>query len=611
MCGIVGYLGKEDALPFLLEGLRRLEYRGYDSAGVAVMGSDKPAVVRVAGKVAALEQKVRNGGLSGMVGIAHTRWATHGEPTEENAHPHRDCTGEVTVVHNGIIENYRELAASLAETGHKFQSETDTEVIAHLMEEEMGRGSDLPTAVAKTLKKLHGTYGLAVIAARAPETIVAARLGSPLVIGLGQNGNFFVASDVSALIRHTRDVIYLQDHELAVITPSGCRVMNAGLQVVGKEIERVDWDAGAAEKAGFAHYLLKEINDQPDALRNVLRGRMDPGAGDAHLGGLRDVADRLATIDRLVIVACGAAYDAGLVGEYMIEEYAGIPVEVELASEFRYRKPVLDDRTAVLFISQSGETADTLAALKEVKRKRVLALGLVNVVGSSIARETDAGVYIHAGPEISVTTTKAFMNQLGALALIAVTLGRQRNLSYVMGRRILEELGRIPDAIAALLSQSNAVRAVADRFVSITNALFIGRKYNYPIALEEALKFKEITYAHAEGYAAGEMKHGPIALIDENFLAVAIAPQDSVYEKVMSNLHEIKARRGKVIAVATEGDAEIRRVADEVFYIPKTLEMLTPLLSVVPLQLFAYWSAVVRGRDVDQPRNLAKSVTVE
>ncbi len=611
MCGIVGYVGNNQAQSILLDGLRRLEYRGYDSAGIAVIDGVAVQCLKKKGKVSVLEEACAEHPLAGTTGIAHTRWATHGVPSDENAHPHWDCQKRIFVAHNGIIENAKQLREDLTARGHVFSSQTDTEVMSHLIEEAQKEHEKLEQAVAAALQLVTGAYGLAILSAAEPKKIVAARLGSPLVVGVIGLGEYVVASDVSAILRHTRDVIYLQDREMAVLEPGGHRILSQDREVVGRSTERVEWDAENMEKGGYEHYLLKEIFEQPEALENAIRGRMEIKAGDAHLGGIHDVADRLAQMKRLIIVACGGAAYAGRVGEYMIEEYAGIPVEVELASEFRYRKPVLDEQTAVLFISQSGETADTLAALKEVKRKRILTLGLVNVVGSSIARETDAGIYIHAGPEISVTTTKAFMNQLGILVLLAVFLGRQRSMSFVMGQRILEELAQIPDKIRLILKKADEVKRIAKEFSDMTDALYLGRKYNLPIALEEALKLKEIAYVHAEGYGAGEMKHGPIALIDEHFPAIAIVPDDSVYEKNISNLQEVKARRGRIFAIATEGDTEITSIADHVFTIPKTLEILTPLLSVVPLQLFAYYSALLRGRDVDQPRNLAKSVTVE
>lgn len=611
MCGIIGYIGQSEAKPVLLDGLRRMEYRGYDSAGIAVINHAGVELMKRQGKIAALEAALQPLSMQGKVGIAHTRWATHGEPSDANAHPHADCTNTFFLAHNGIIENAGALRAELIAGGHAFSSETDTEALVHLLEDAAKIHGTLEDALSHALQRIRGTYGIAAVSAREPEKIVAARLGSPLVLGVVGQGEYVVASDAAAILRHTREVIYLNDHEMAVLTKEGYRILTPDHCEVARGTERIEWDAGAAEKGGFPHFLLKEICEQPEVLQNAIRGRMDAKAGDAHLGGIRDVSDALSKIRRLIIVGCGAAFYAGRVGEYMIEEYAGVPVEVELASEFRYRKPVLDSETAVLFISQSGETADTLAALKEVKRKGVLTLGLVNVVGSSIARETDAGIYIHAGPEVSVTTTKAFVNQMAILTLLAVFLGRQRAMSYVMGARILEALSVIPGQMRAILEGADAIRAVAERYADMKNALFLGRKYNLPIALEEALKLKEIAYVHAEGYGAGEMKHGPIALIDSAFPVVAIAPRDSVYEKTASNLQEVRARGGKIIAVATEGDAEMLGLADEVLYIPKTLEMLTPLLSVVPLQLFAYFSAVVRGCDVDQPRNLAKSVTVE
>jgi glucosamine--fructose-6-phosphate aminotransferase (isomerizing) len=611
MCGIIGYVGKKQAQGILVDGLKRMEYRGYDSAGIAVMERDGIACIKKQGKISKLEQALRGKNFKATVGIGHTRWATHGIPSDRNAHPHSDCEEKIFIVHNGIIENSKDLRKKLAKKGHTFRSDTDSELVAHLIEDSYKKHNKLEQAVAHALKQVTGTYGLAIMSDREPEKIVAARLGSPLVIGVTHDGEYIVASDVAAILRHTREVVYMEDHEMAVLEPRGYRIMSATEKDIGRGTERVEWDIAQVEKNGFDHFLLKEIFEQPEVLSNAIQGRMDIEAGDAHLGGIQDVAKRLAKIQRIIIVACGAAYYAGLVGKQMIEEYAGIPVEVAIGSEFRYSKAVLDDKTAAIFISQSGETADTLGALKEVKKKGILSLGIVNVVGSSIARDSDAGVYIHAGPEISVSTTKAFMNQMGILALLTVFLGRQRSMSYVTGRRILEELNKIPKKIELILKQKDAIKKVARKYKNMTNALVLGRKYNLPVALEEALKLKEISYVHAEAYSAGEMKHGPIALIDKNFPVITITPKDSVYEKSISNLQEIKARKGRIIAVATEGDKHIKELADDVLYIPKTLEMFNPLLSVVPLQLFAYYSALLRGHDVDQPRNLAKSVTVE
>lgn len=609
MCGIVGYIGKKEALPILMDGLKRLEYRGYDSAGFSVADGDKITSVKAVGKVVQLENKVNGRKIAGCAGIAHTRWATHGKPSEKNAHPHCDCGKKIFLVHNGIVENYKELKADLEKIGHKFSSETDTEILAHLIEE-YAKQVPWEEAVWRTLAHIEGTYGIAVIKENDPGKMIVARNGSPLVLGILEDG-FIVASDIAPIVRHTDRVVYLEDGEMAEITAEKYEVINFKRKKVDKEISKIDWTVEEAEKKGYPHFMLKEIMEQPEAIENSIRGRLVVGEGIAKLGGLRDAAERARHLKRIVIVSCGTSYYAGLVGKYMFEEYAGIRTDVEHASEFRYRKPLLDEETAVLAISQSGETADTLAAIREAKNKGALTLGIVNVVGSTIARETDAGVYNHAGPEIGVASTKAFTSQLSILALFTLFLGRQRDMSFVMGKRIAEELDQIPALMKTILKQSEEIKKVAKKYASFANFFFLGRKYNYPIAMEGALKLKEISYVHAEGYPFGEMKHGPIALIDKNLPTVAIATRDSVFEKTMSGIQEVKARSGKVIAIATQGDKEVKKIADDVIYIPKTLEMLTPLLSVVPLQIFAYHFAVEKGLDVDKPRNLAKSVTVE
>ncbi|TAK97036.1 glutamine--fructose-6-phosphate transaminase (isomerizing) [Patescibacteria group bacterium] len=614
MCGIIGYIGKQNAAPILIEGLKRLEYRGYDSAGLAIVsqvgGKNGSSIVAVksVGRVANLENKVSEQ-LEGVVGIAHTRWATHGKPCDRNSHPHSDCNGKIWLAHNGIIENYQELKDILIRKKHVFKSETDSEVIAHLIEE-FGKKYDFKKSVLESLKLLRGTYGLAIIHRDEPNKMIVARLGSPLVIGVGSNENV-IASDVSAIIRHTDQVVYLEDGEVAVITPDNYEVFSVKNRAVSKEVTKLDWSIEKAQKHGFDHFMLKEIFEQPETIQNATRGRLVVPEGRAKLGGLRHVADQLRGIEKIVIVSCGTSYYAGLVGEYMLEEYAGIPVEVEYASEFRYRKPILNDKVAVLAISQSGETADTLAAIREAKEKGALTLGIVNTVGSTIARETDAGTYNHAGPEIGVASTKAFTSQLSVFVLLTLMLGRQRGMSFVMGQRIATEMAKIPKQIEKMLKTSKDIKKIAKKYLKYQNFLYMGRKYNYPIALEGSLKIKEIAYVHAEGYPSGEMKHGPIALIDKNFPSIFVTPKDSVYEKNLSGMQEIKARGGKIIAIATEGDKAIQKIADDVIYIPKTLEMLTPLLSVIPLQLLAYYVGVGRGYDVDKPRNLAKSVTVE
>ena len=611
MCGIVGYIGEKDALPVLLDGIKNLEYRGYDSAGLAILSDDGVHAAKAVGRVANLEAKVKNGNFSGTSGIVHSRWATHGGATEANAHPHSDCKEEIWIVHNGIIENYKELKSRLLKSGHVFRSETDTEALAHLIEEKKEGGKiPLEDAVRNALREVRGTYGIAVIDVREKGKLVAARNFSPLLIGLGDN-EYFVASDASPVIRHTRNVVYLQDGEMAVLERGGYRIVTLDNEKIDRASSVVEWEAEAAEKSGYPHFMLKEIMEQPEAVRNSLRGRTIADEGSVKLGGLDAAEKILRGIKRLLIVGCGTAYFAGRTGEYMIEEYAGIPVETDIASEFHYRKPVFREGDALLVLSQSGETADTLAALREAKQKGVLTLGIVNVVGSTIARETDAGVYQHIGPEIGVASTKAFASQVSILALLAVFLGRQREMSIVTGKRILEELNLIPEKIAKILSEAGVIRSIAERYANRQNFFYLGRKYNYPTALEGALKIKEVAYVHAEGYAAGELKHGPIAMIEPGFPSVCIVPRDSVYEKNISNLQEIRARGGAIIAIATEGDKEISEFADDVIYIPKTLEMLTPILAAIPLQLLAYEMGVLRGYDVDKPRNLAKSVTVE
>ncbi len=608
MCGIIGYVGKKDAVPILLEGLHRMEYRGYDSAGIAILAHDGVIVEKTAGKIALLEKKVKDVLPSGTTGIAHTRWATHGEPTTENAHPHLDCTGKIAVIHNGIIENFTVLKSKLLDEGHVFTTETDTEVLAHLIEKYYE--GNLEEAVGSALSLVEGTYGIAVICADSPGKIVGARKGSPLVVGVGKN-EYFLASDVAAMLRHTKQVIYLDDGEMVVLEESGFRTTTISHERVSKKIEEISWNLEMVEKAGFKHFMLKEIFEQPQSLRNGLRGRLIPEEGMARLGGLNMSEKELRKIDRIIITACGTSWHAALVGEYMLEEHARVPVEVEYASEFRYRNPVLREGTVVIVISQSGETADTLAAMREAKKKGAKALGICNVVGSTIARESDGGVYIHAGPEIGVASTKAFTSQLAVLAILTLYLGRLRSMSIDRGKSIVSELHRIPEKVERILAESSKIEDIAKEYFTHSNFLYLGRGCNFPVALEGALKLKEISYIHAEGYPAAEMKHGPIALIDENMPVVFVCLKDSAYDKIMSNMEEVRARRGKIIAVGTEGDTELQKKADHVLYVPQTLGILTPLLTVVPLQLLAYYIAVHRGCDVDQPRNLAKSVTVE
>jgi len=608
MCGIVGYVGPQDSVPILLEGLRRLEYRGYDSAGIAILNGGGLEVEKSAGKIAVLEKRINETHPSGRVGIAHTRWATHGIPNTNNAHPHVDCKGSIAVVHNGIIENWATLKTKLVEEGHKFTTDTDTEVIAHLIEKFYE--GNLERAVAAAVRLLTGTYGLAVICDDDPGKVVGARHGSPLVVGICDS-EFILASDVSAIIRHTNQVVYLDDEEMVVLTKDGIHTTTIREEVVAKKIETVDWDLEQIERAGFPHFMLKEIFEQPESIRNGLRGRLLLDEGTARLGGLNMSAAELRSIQRVVITACGTSWHAGLIGEYLIEELARIPVEVEYASEFRYRNPILEPGTVVVAISQSGETADTLAAMREAKRKGARVLGVCNVVGSTIARESDGGVYIHAGPEIGVASTKAFTSQVTALALFTLYLGRLGALSPELGAELTRELETIPGKIERILANADSIRSIARAYAHHNNFLYLGRGVNFPVALEAALKLQEISYIHAEGYPAAEMKHGPIALIDDNMPVVFICTQDSAYEKVLNNMEEVRARRGKIIAVASEGDTHVATKADHVLFIPRTMGPLTPLLAAVPLQLLAYDIAVERGCDVDQPRNLAKSVTVE
>ncbi|MEK7619140.1 MAG: glutamine--fructose-6-phosphate transaminase (isomerizing) [Patescibacteria group bacterium] len=608
MCGIVGYIGKRNCSPLLLDGLSRLEYRGYDSAGLAVCdGTERLWCEKTKGRVASLRERCFAVPES-TCGIAHTRWATHGEPNERNAHPHGDCSGSIRVVHNGIIENYRTLKEKLVAQGHTFTSDTDTEVLAHLVEQ--CYSGDFPAAVKEALHLISGAYGIAVIHARHPDTLIASRVGSPLVVGIGEDEHV-VASDVTAIVPITRDVVYLEDGEIAVISGSSLTISDRDNECKTKDHHHIEWSLESAERQGYDHFMLKEIMEQPEAITNSTRGRIFAEEGTAKLGGLDSVQDRLRTIERLVIVGMGTARNAGLVGEYMLEAHAEFPVEVEFASEFGYRKSPLSDRTALLAISQSGETMDTCIALREARRKGLLTLGLVNVTGSSIARETDAGVYNHIGPEIAVASTKAFISQVTILALMTTYLGRMRTMSRATGASILNALGELPDLAKKILTQTDPIKKLAKDFARYEHFFYLGRGYNFPVALEGALKLKEIAYVHAEGYNGGEMKHGPIALIDSSVPTIILAPYDSAYEKNLSHIQELKVRGGTVIAIATEGNEEIATLADEVLFIPKTLEMLTPILSVIPLQLFAYYVALERGCDVDKPRNLAKSVTVE
>lgn len=610
MCGIVGYIGQQKALPIIIEGLKRLEYRGYDSAGIATIGDGQILITRISGKVAELEKTLPNELDNGTLALGHTRWATHGEPTERNAHPHIDCEQKIALVHNGIIENYQAIRTKLEQVGHIFKSDTDTEVLVHLIEEMWKYTDDLTDAVRLALKEVDGAYGIAVISTHAPGRIIVARKGSPLVIGIG-DGEHFVASDAAAIVRHTRSVVYLEDGEVAVLSRDDFCTTTIDNVQVEKTVHQLTFEIEQIEKAGYEHFMLKEIHEQPATIADALRGRILFEEGDVKLGGLRDVMDDLRKAKRFIITACGTSWHAGLVGEYMIEQYARVPVEVEYASEFRYRNPIVTEDDIVWAISQSGETADTLAAVREAKLRGSKVFGIVNVVGSSIARETDGGVYIHAGPEIGVASTKAFTSQLTVLSLITVLMARLRGMSITEGYKLLSELKSLPDKVNTLLHQTEYIQDIAERFSFARNFLYLGRGYNFPVALEGALKLKEISYIHAEGYPAAEMKHGPIALIDENMPVVVIATHDTSYDKVMSNIQEVKARRGKIIAIANENDSEIEKFANYVIRVPETLDLFYPIVSSIPLQLLAYYIAVYRGCNVDQPRNLAKSVTVE
>jgi len=618
MCGIVGYIGPKRVVPLILEGLRKLEYRGYDSAGIAVVSQNgKLEIRRAAGKLRNLEESIRSTPLDGLYGIGHTRWATHGRPTEENAHPHRDCTGQIVVVHNGIIENYLELKHLLAEEGHAFQTETDTEIIAHLIEK-FSKDASLEEAVLKAVKIMGGAYALVAVSARDPNKIVAARMGPPIVVGLGED-EFFVASDIPALLEHTRKVFFLGDGEMAVLSPQGVRFVDFESREITRPPQHISWDPIMAEKGGFKHFMQKEIFEQPRAVRDTLLGRISQVSGKVFLDQMDITEEEFRNFRDVKIVACGTSWHAGLAGKFMIERLAQLPVEVDYGSEFRYRDPLVDGRTLVIAISQSGETADTLAAEREARLKGSKLLAICNVVGSMLTREANGTIYTHAGPEIGVASTKAFSGQLTALLLTALHLGQARGkLTSAASQHLMQELTRLPQKIEGILQHDAEVESLARHFFRHTDFLYLGRGIHYPIALEGALKLKEISYIHAEGYPAGEMKHGPNALIDGNLPVVVIATRDesdpasmTLYEKTVSNLQEVKARDGIVIALVTEGDRMARESANYVFEIPAAPELTAPILEIVPLQLLAYHIAVRRGCDVDQPRNLAKSVTVE
>ncbi len=609
MCGIIGYIGTKEATPILLEGLHRMEYRGYDSAGLAIINGKGLHIAKLPGRIQGLEDLVQSDPPTGTIGLAHTRWATHGPPTQINAHPHTCCNDRIAVVHNGIIENAGALRERLAERGHVFKSETDTEVVAHLIEEEYD--GDLGDAVRAALRHVEGTYGLVVLSQDSPDELVAARMGSPLLVGIN-DGELFVASDAAAIVGHTRRVIYLDDGEMVTLSRGGYQMRDLENTHVDKTIDEISWDLKEIEKGGYPHFMLKEIYEQPEAIRNAMRGRLQLSEGTAVLGGLSHIDEEgWRGFERIVLTACGTSWHAALVGEYLLEDATRIPIEVEYASEFRYRNPVIDDHTLMFAISQSGETADTLAAVREGQRRGGRVLGIVNVVGSSIARATDGGIYIHAGPEIGVASTKAFTCQITVLALLTLFLGRRRHLSAERGRELAEAMWQLPEQLQQVLERDDLIREIAEQYCEATNFLYLGRGLNFPVALEGALKLKEISYIHAEGYPAAEMKHGPIALIDQNMPVVVVATRDSVYSKVLSNVEEVKARRGRVLAIVNDGDSDVARLADHVIEVPETDDMLTPILSVVPLQLLAYHIAVLRGCDVDKPRNLAKSVTVE
>lgn len=604
MCGIFGYVGTRTAEPILIEGLRTLEYRGYDSAGIFVPGY---GTVKAVGPIDMLASKITET-IPGTAGIAHTRWATHGAPTESNAHPHSDMSGTVWIVHNGIIENYRELKEGLVALGMTFDSDTDTEVLAKLI----GKFNygNLQDAVRTALKMVRGTYGIAVLSSRNPKEIIVARMGSPIVLGVGRDGHF-VSSDASALLAHTKDVVYLDDGDVALVTKDGYEIMTLHGEAKHKKPEKVEWDVESLQKKGYEHFLLKEIMDVPETIENTIRGRLIIEKGRAKLGGFEEVLKKIVSIDRLMIVGCGSAAYAGQVGKYMLEEYADLPVDVELGSEFRYRKVIPHKNSALLAVTQSGETADTLASVRKGKEMGLLTLGMVNVVGSTIARETDAGIYNHAGPEVSIASTKAFISQVTAFVLVTLLIGRERGMAQETGVEIATALAALPEAARKVLALRGEIENIAKKYAKYRDAMYIGRTFHAPVAYEGSLKLKEVTYIHAEAYAGGELKHGPIAMLDENFPVVALVPQDDVYEKMISNIQEVKARSALVLAIATEGDRSIAEIVDDVIYIPKVHPIIQPILSTIPLQLFAYYVGIAKGINVDRPRNLAKSVTVE
>jgi len=614
MCGIVGYIGKNDAYPILIKGLKRLEYRGYDSSGVAIVNKGELKVFKKKGKVVELEEFVKTQDNSGNIGIGHTRWATHGEPNDRNAHPHFSGDHNLAIIHNGIIENYAIIKEELSKRGHQFTSDTDTEVLIHFIEEiQKNEKVDLLEAVRIALSEVHGAYAIVIISKDDPDTLIAARKSSPLVIGIAENDEYYIASDASPIIEYTKNVVYLEDGEIAVLNrKTGLKIKNIENEDKTPYIQELELHLEALEKGGFEHFMLKEIYEQPRSIRDCMRGRLNVSTGEVSLGGIKDYEEKLANAKRIIFVACGTSWHAGLVGEYLFEEFARIPVEVEYASEFRYRNPIVGEDDVVIAISQSGETADTLAAIKLAKSKGATIIGICNVVGSSIARETHAGSYTHAGPEIGVASTKAFTAQVTVLTLMALMIGKKKGtIKQSDYTRLLFELDSIPSKVEDLLKQNAAIKYIADIYKNATNALYLGRGFCFPVALEGALKLKEISYIHAEGYPAAEMKHGPIALIDEEMPVFVIATQGASYEKVVSNIQEVKARKGKIIAIVTKGDKVVKGIADHIIEIPAAEDALVPLLAAIPFQLLSYHVAVMRGCNVDQPRNLAKSVTVE
>ncbi len=608
MCGIVGYIGKNNAIPVVIQGLKRLEYRGYDSCGIAMMDSDKLNLEKVTGRVEQLQGLLARQKTSKPVAIGHTRWATHGSPSMANAHPHISQNGKVALVHNGIIENYKILKSELESSGYHFSSDTDTEVVVALISQ--AYHGNLEHAVREALSHVVGAYGLAVIHADEPEKIVCTRKGAPLIMAVGDD-EFFVASDVAAILHYSKDVIYLDNEEIGVLTPAGVKIYSDADEPVNKKIHKITFNLEEIEKGGYKHFMLKEIFSQPQTIYDAMRGRLLPGKGDAFLGGIDHKIGSILHADQRYFTACGTSWHAGLIGEMMFEQFARLPCEVEYASEFRYREPLVDARSIVFAISQSGETADTLAAIQEAKNREATVLGICNVVGSSISRETEAGVFIHAGPEIGVASTKAFTSQVTVLSLLTLKLARLMGMSKADGLEISKAMQQLPDNVEWVLKQADQIAEIAKLYSDASNFLYLGRGVNFPVALEGALKLKEISYIHAEGYPAAEMKHGPIALIDKSMPIVAIAPQDKTYAKIISNIEEVKARHGRVIALATEGDTRIKDIADHVLYVPSALSFTAPILNVIPLQLLSYYVAVERGCNVDQPRNLAKSVTVE